>query len=139
MKALTDAIWGKCTSATDLYADIAGRLFKGRAPQGAEFPYVVFFVVTDNPDNAFAKDGDEAIVQFSAFSTQKDGNSEIEKIVSDLRAIYDDVSLTITGHTLIGFAWQNTVPMIEDLPATAGGTVEAWHYAVDYLATRQES
>ncbi len=137
MKALTDAIWGKCTSATDLYADIGGRLFKGRAPQGAEFPYVVFFVVTDNPDNAFAKDGDEAIVQFSVFSKTA-GNAEAENIVAHLRALYDDVALTITGHTLIGFAWQNTVPMADEI-ITPDGTVEAWHYAVDYLATRQES
>lgn len=137
MKALTDAIFAKCTSSTDLHADIGGRLFKGRAPQNAEFPYVVFFVVTDNPDNAFAKDGDELLVQFSVFSKDA-GDAEADNIVSHLRALYDDVALTITGHALIGFAWQNTTPIDEE-HATPDGTIGVRHRAVEYLATRQES
>ena len=131
MKALTDAIWGKCTSATDLYADIGGRLFKGRAPQGAEFPYVVFFVVSDIPEYPGGKTIEQVMVQFSIFAREDAGHAAVENILTHLRSLYDDCSLTITSNTLIYFIRGNFVPMHDEID-TKPGTTGVFHYMQEY-------
>ncbi len=130
MKALTDAIWGKCTSATDLYADIGGRLFKGRAPQGAELPYVVFFVVSSVPEKTYTDDLENALVQFSLFS-KTESIVEVEGMFSHLKALYDECDLSVTGYSAIWMRRQNATLMSEE-HVTPDGTVNVWHYAVDY-------
>ena len=136
MKALTTATYGKAAGSAFETA-IGGRLYKGWAPEGKAYPYAVYMVVTDAPDHVFAKDGDEALIQFSVFSSAS-SSAEVEDIVGYLRALYDDCALTVTGHVVIRFAWQNTTPGDED-HTTPDGTVHVWAYHVEYLVTRQKS
>ena len=129
MKALTTAIYGKI-SGSALATDIGGRLYKGRAPEGAEYPYVVYMVVADVPDKTFTEDFEDVLIQFSLFSSAS-GSTEVEKMFTDLKALYDECSLTITGSRLIWMKRVNATLMIED-HTTPSGTIEVWHYAVDY-------
>jgi hypothetical protein len=130
LKNLTTAIFGKCVEGTDLHADIGGRLFKGRAPEGTEYPYVVFMLISDVPENTFSEDLDDVVIQFSLFSLVS-SSAEVEDMFTHLKAIYDDCSLTISGSSLIWMKRQVAQLMAEE-HTTPSGTVEAWHYAVDY-------
>ena len=129
MKALTTAIYGKL-SGSALGTDIGGRLYKGRAPEGAEYPYVVFMLVSDVPDLTFSEKYQDVLIQFSLFSSAS-GSTEIEDMFTHLKTLYDECSLSPTNETLIYMMRGNTTLMIEG-HTTPAGTADVWHYAVDY-------
>lgn len=130
MKNLTTAIFGLMTSATSLYTDIGGRLFKSEAPEGAEFPYVVYFVVNDIPEYPGGKTIEQFLIQFSLFSSAS-STTEIEDMLTHLRTLYDDCSLTITDNTLIYFIRGNLTTMRDEI-TTPAGTVGVFHYVQEY-------
>lgn len=130
MKNLTTAIYGKMTSATDFYSDIGGRLYKGEAPQGAEFPYAVYFVVSDIPEYPGNKTIEWVLVQFSLFSSAS-GSTEVENMLTHLRSLYDNCSLTIASNTLIYFIRGNLTCLREEVDAPSGIT-GIWHYSQEY-------
>jgi hypothetical protein len=129
MKALSTAIFSKLAGST-LETDIGGRLFKGRADEGAEFPYAVFMVVSDVPEKTFTEDFENVLIQFSLFSSAS-SSGEIEDMYSHLKTLFDECSLTITGSTLVWMKRANAFLMVEDHTTTAG-TQQVWYYAVDY-------
>lgn len=129
MKALSTAIYGKL-SGSALASHIGTRLYKGRAPEGATYPYIVYMIVSDVPENTFTENLESVLIQFSIFSITS-GSTEVEDIYTDLKALYDDCTMTITGETLLYMLREHATLMVED-HTTTSGTVQAWHYAVDY-------
>ena len=136
MKSLTTAIFGLMTSSTALYADIGGRLFKGQAPQGMEYPYVVFMIISDVPDKTFTEDFEDILIQFSLFSSAS-SSGEVEDMFAHLKELYDECAMTIAAvshdvaNTLVWMKRQNATLMVED-EETPAGTRQIWHYAVDF-------
>lgn len=131
MKNLTTAIFAKCAVGTDLYNDVAGRLFNGRAPEGAEYPYIVFLLVSDVPDLTFSENYEDVIIQFSLFSSTIYDTTEVENMFTHLKALYDECVLSPTSETVIYMMRQNATLMSED-HTTLQGTVQIWAYHIDY-------
>lgn len=129
MKNLTTAIYGKL-SGSALASHIGTRLYKGRAPTNASYPYIVYNLISNYPDDTFSEDLENAIIQFSIFSTTS-GSTEAEDIYADLKTLYDDCTMTITGETLLYMMRTHAILMVED-HTTDSGTIKVWHYAVDY-------
>lgn len=129
MKNLTKGIYGKL-SGSALAAHIGTRMYKGRAPEGATYPYIVYLTVSDNPNLTFAEDFEDVIIQFSIFSATS-SSTEVEDIYTDLKALYDECTMTISGETLIWMVRQNANLMVED-HTVKSGLIQVWHYAVDY-------
>ena len=130
VKELSQAIFGKL-SGSALSAHIGTRLYKGRAPENAEYPYIVYMIVANRPDKTFNTNYEETLLQFSLFSAAS-GSTEVEDMYEDLIALYDECSMTITSQTLIWMRRENATLIVED-HTTPAGTVQVWHYAVDYL------
>jgi hypothetical protein len=130
MKAVTTAIFTKF-GGSSLDTAIGGRLYKGAAPDGAEFPYAVYGLVSDIPDNVFAKHGEEARFQFDLFSSAS-SSGEVEDLYTYLKALYDDCALTITSQTHICMKRELAFLSVEDYTTTAG-TQKVFHYVVDYM------
>jgi hypothetical protein len=135
MDELIKAIITKFSGST-ISSDVNGRVFLDRAPDGCEFPYIVFFVVSSVPDWQFSERFEDTLIQFSLFSNSESA-VEITTMLKDLRALLDDCSMSITGDTLLWFRRQNITTMVEDITTTAG-TQSVKHYAVDYEAKVQE-
>jgi len=141
MNNLLTAIYNK-TSDSDLSSDVGGRIFLDQAQLGTEFPYVVFFIVSAVPDNAFAQDGEDILIQFSLFSASKSA-TEITTMYGHLKALFDDCSLTIppTGTVTDALVWmrRDSLATLVDEVTTEAGTlgVKAWH--VDYTILTQEA
>jgi hypothetical protein len=133
---ILSAIYSKMNSSA-LSADVGGRIYPDEALPGCEFPYVVFFVVSAVPDNAFGKTGKDVMVQFDLFS-KSSGNVEITTMYSDLKALLDEATMTITSNTLVLMWETNLVTMMEDGPAQ-DGTERIRHWAVDYEIMTQAS
>jgi len=129
MLNLTTAIYGKATGSTFL-SYIGSRFYKGRAPANAQYPYVVYAVVTDVPDKTFTEDFEDVIIQFSLYSTAS-STTEIENMLTYLKALYDECEFNITDATLVWMKRSNVVFQVED-HTTPSGTAQAWAYYVDY-------
>ena len=129
MNNLLTAIMTKI-SGSALSTDVGGRIFLDQAPDGCDFPYVVFFIVTDAPEKTFSEDFENIIIQFSLFSASQ-GATEITTMYRDLKALFDECAMTITSNTLIWMKRTNLTTMREDV-TTPSGTVGVRHWAVDY-------
>lgn len=105
-----------------LSTDVGARMYLDQAPDGAALPYVVYSIVSSVPQDTFAEKLDETLVQFSLFS-ETAGAAEITDMYSDLRTLFDDATLTITGNTHIWCAFRNLVTMYES---------GVRHWAADY-------
>ena len=129
MKALTTAIYALFSTST-LASLIGGRLYKGQAPEGAEFPYATYGVISIVPERTFCEHYENVMVQFDLFSITS-SSSEVEDLYSALDALYDECSLSITGSTLVWMRRVNAILMIED-NTTPAGTQKVWAYHVDF-------
>jgi hypothetical protein len=129
LKNLSTAIYGKI-SGSAFATSIGGRLYKGRAPQNPTFPYVVYYLISDNPRNTFAERIEDVLIQFSIFSTAS-GSTEIEDIFANLKSLYDNCDLSIVGNTHLMMERQGASLTSGEMDVTAG-TGEYWQYDVDY-------
>jgi len=129
MNNLLSAIMTKL-SGSALYNDVGGRIFLDTAPEGTEFPYVAFFIVSGVPEYPSNKIMEDIIMQFSLFSASQ-GATEITTMHKDLKAILDDCSLSITDSTLIYFIRGNLSTMVEEI-TTQSGTATVKHWSQDY-------
>ena len=99
MKALTTAIFKKATGS-DFLNRIGSRLFKGRAPEAEIYPFAVFKIVSTSPEKTFTEDYENTTIQFSLFSSAA-STEELEEIYNDLKTLYDETELTVSGSKLI--------------------------------------
>ena len=129
MLNLTAAIWGRLAGSA-LSAHIANRMFKGQAPKGVDYPYAVFFVVSDVPDHTFTEDFEDVILQFSLFSMAS-GTTEIENMYDDLKTLYDECEFSIEEEELIWMRESNSIFLVED-HTTPMGTRRVWVYHVEF-------
>lgn len=107
--------------------NVGGRVFLDQAPDGAEFPYAVFFLVVGTPDDVFNKKGRDLLIQFSLFSASQ-GATEITNMYNDLHSLFDDAAFSITSNTLIWCRESNLTTMVEEITVNnAAQAVKAWH------------
>jgi len=104
MNEVFTAIFSKFkTPTSDLYSRIGGRLFLGEAPQGAEYPHVVYFLISGTTDWDFGAtmNFDEMVIQFNLFSN-KNSASEVNNMYDNLKTLYDWCTLSPgVGYTSI--------------------------------------
>jgi hypothetical protein len=91
----------------------------------------MYFVIVDVPNDLFVERMEEVTVQFSIFS-QASGTTEIEDIMTYLKALYDNCTLTITGNTFI-YMKRTGGCTLTDIPGdTTTGTGQYFQYDVDF-------
>jgi len=129
MLNILTAIKSKFTGSA-LSTSVGGRIYLDEAPQGAQFPYVVYSIVSGVPDDNFKTDMDEILFQVSLFSSST-GATEIATMYNDLKTLLDDAVLTITGWTNVMTSRQNLTTMTDEV-TTTDGLQKVKHWAVDY-------
>lgn len=134
MKALSQAIYSYSVNSAFSNA-IGGRFYKARAPEGTIYPYAIYLLVSDVPDNTFTENLEDVLIQFSLFSSAS-SSTEVEDMFTALKALYDDCALTITGSTLI-WMQRGLASLDPEEHTTQDGTVEVWHYSVEYSIKTQ--
>lgn len=125
---LTTGIYAK-TTGSSLSSNTGGRIFKGIAPPGAEFPYVVFSVESATPDRTFTEVFEDTLIQFDIYSKTSGSTSQIETLYNNLNTIYDESTLSITGSTLMWMRRTNA-SLIPNREVTPMGEETIWHYSV---------
>lgn len=132
MNYLLAAITTKFSGST-VSSDVGGRIFLDEAPEGTEFPYIVFNEVTNIPEYPGYQTMDEYLFDFSIYSDSQSA-SQVTTVLADLRTLLDDCSLTITGSTLVYFIRGNLTTLIEEI-TTPTGTGSVKHYIQEYSLT----
>ena len=110
--------------------DVDGRIFYKEAPQNSQFPYCVYFIISGIQDKTFTEHYTNTLIQFSLFSSSE-GATEIATMYKDLKALFDECSMTITSNTLVWMREQNLTTMSEEI-TTVDGLQKVEHWAVDF-------
>lgn len=133
MTNLLAALITKTTGST-LSTLVGGRIYTDEAPADATFPYVVLSIISTVPEYPANKTIENILLQFSLFSTSP-GLAEIGALLTALRALYDDASLTITDSTLV-YCIRESFGAFTLEAATPSGTTTIRQWTQDYsLAT----
>ncbi len=140
MKDLFQSLYGQfaATSGTPpvntaIYNDLGGQLFNTFAPQGTNYPFAVFQLVSDVPDWTFSDDEENIIVQFNIFDNSE-SSLNICNYFSDLDAIYHQAILTLTDYECI-YCFRELSHLLRD-NETEGGI---WQYMVQYRILLQKN
>ena len=124
MEVLLKGIYAKKAGST-LNTAIGGRLYVGSAPQKITFPYVVYDIITNTTMGVLQDTtGEEITLQFSIFSNKKTV-AEINTLFENLKTVYDECSLTITGYTHMRM-FRNFSSLIRDVENNI------WAYHIEY-------
>jgi len=127
MNELFTAIYNRFTNTTTtgFYNDVSGRMYLYNAPQGATFPYCVYFPVVDVSDVDFTDEREELLVQFNVFS-QNNSAAQAGTLLASCKTMFDDCSLTVTGWRHLEFARTNVYPNndYDQQPSIHGYSVE---------------
>lgn len=116
------------------YTAVNGRLFKGRAPTGAEYPYSAFMVVMAQPERTFSEDYRSIIVQFFHYSDDTLSAAECESINAACNDLFDECSLAITGARLEWMRIQDSPGAQPEQMPTANGMTDGWLAITEYEA-----
>ena len=130
MDNILKAIFAKAGAATNLYADVGGRIYLDEAPEGAAFPYVVISIVSSSPDYNFTDCLEDTAIQFSLYSDSS-SIAELATIYGHLKALFDESVLSITGSTCLHCRRKNFITMPIET-TTPSGTTLLRHWAVEY-------
>ena len=136
MNNLLTAIMTKCTGSA-LSTAVGGRIFLDEAPEGSEFPYVVFSIISGTPQDTFSEKIEETLIQFSLYSISS-GAAEITAMYAALKTLLDGQLLTITDNTCIWVMRQNLTTMIDEI-TTPSGTFGAKHWDAGYSIMGQKT
>ena len=99
MNVLKTGIYNKYNTSVDFKGAITG-LYYSEAPQGTAFPYVVYHIITGNPNNTYTEKAEHIVIDFLICSDD-DSSNEIDTIYDYLDTLYNDSILTVTGYNCI--------------------------------------
>ncbi len=127
MNKVFTAIYNKFNNnvAHGAYTSVGGRFYLNVAPQGATFPYVVFFSVADANEYDTSDETEDITIQFNIFS-QNNSVLEAGQILTNLKSLFDNCSLTVTNWRHLEMRRRNTYPNndYEQSPPIVGYSVE---------------
>jgi len=113
------------------YSAVNGALFEDRAPQGSNYPYVVWHIIDSPKERTFSEEMRDTLIQFDIFSSDS-SSVEIKNIYFHLSDLYDEKALSITGSTLICMREETMHVLPPEDETTPEGTRTIKHYIVDF-------
>ena len=134
MKNLLAGIMTKFTAST-VSGNVGGRIYFDQAPDGATYPYIVFSIIVGVPMDTFTEKITDTTIQFDMFSDSS-SVTEISTIYANLRALFDDATLTVSSNTFLRCTWQSMMATAESV-TTLGGIVGVKYWSADYLMTTE--
>lgn len=121
---------GTSGSPTALYTAIGGRMYPVKAPQGTEFPYVVYDQITSEDELDFNAQNEIFTMQFDVF-TQSDDPFSAGTIMGNLKTVYDNCDLTVTGWRSLYMVREFVVPN-NDLKEDSPDSIPIMGYSIQY-------
>lgn len=130
MTALLQAIMTKFTGSA-ASTDVGGRIYIDEPDvEEPTLPYIVLFIVSSTLEKTFTEEIRTTLIQFSIYDDKDASPAGIAKAYSDLKALFDDCSLTIppTGTVTDTLIWMTEEGLQTMMDPGSG----IRHWAVDY-------
>jgi hypothetical protein len=125
MKVVFTSIYSRFNTGTNsLKTAVGGRMYPHEAADAATMPYVVYYLVDDLNEYTFSDDTERINVQFSIYSDSNSPGQALD-LYENLKSLYDDAALTVTGYTVIRCQRGQMQLMRDEEMGT-------WHLFVDY-------
>lgn len=123
MKTLFTGIYNLFTTGSPaIYTDVGGRFYLTEAPQDTTFPYIVYYLVSNDYDYQFEEDFEEFVIQFNIFD-DKASPSNISDYYENLKTLFDWSSPTVSNYTVITFQREFSQLARDD---------DVWQWTVQY-------
>jgi hypothetical protein len=108
LKVFADAVFKRFNvdvEGATLKALATGGMFADEGPQKNSAPYIIYDLASDEPIRTFNVGGVAQLIEqpditFRCYAITK---AIVLNVVKELTAVYDDVSLTVTGFNMIRF------------------------------------
>ena len=116
------------TGASSLYVALDGGLYNTQAPQDTDYPYAVFYLISDIPHWTFDGTMENSLIQFTIY----DDNASVENVCSlftKLKTLYDFTTLTMTDY--------NSIYMKREF-SSLEKSEDVWQYVVQYRTEIEE-
>jgi len=123
------------TTGSGFYYDISGRMYHNAAPQGAAFPYCIYFLVDNIDELDFSDEREDLTMQFNIFS-QNSSALEAGNLLDSLETMFDNCRLTVTGWNHLEFK-RNMVHSNNDF--TQDPPIQGYSIEYDVLLERQRN
>lgn len=124
-------------SGSDLSTAVGGRIYSEDAPDGAALPYVIFIDPLAEQRDTFSERIEDISLQFSAFSDST-STVEIGGIYDNIRSLFDDATLSVSGWTNIMTVFESRFKNIERTSTETGEAILR-HWDVNYRLVVQEN
>jgi hypothetical protein len=129
MNYLKAAIYTKFTAKIGavypaVYTSVGGRFYYEDAPEDTAFPFIVYTIDDYEADYTFTSEFAEVEVCFDIYSSAS-SSSEVDTILSNLRTLFDDCSLSISGYRLVRFRFDKVTALHNMIDSR-------WRYSVRY-------
>lgn len=123
MKALFTGIYNLFTTGSPaIYTNLSGKLYLTEAPQNTTFPYMVYYLVSNDYDYQFVEDFEVFLIQFNIFDDNASA-SNIGTYFENLKTLYDWATPTVSGYSV--------VRMVREFAQLARDD-DVWQYSVQY-------
>lgn len=126
---LQKAVHASLAGDAALLALLGGAHVYDDVPRGVAYPYVTFGQSTERDWSTGSDDGREHLITLHVWSRAR-GHKEAHEIMSALREVLHDASLTVSGHRLINLRHE-----FSDALRDADG--ETYHGTVRYRAVTE--
>jgi len=99
MQVLFTGLYSKFSNNAALKAVVSG-MYLTEAIQGAEYPYIVYHLISNIADWTYTEDMENSLIQFSIFDNHNSSTTILD-IFEKLKTCYDWTTLTVTGYSSI--------------------------------------
>lgn len=123
MKDLFKGIYSKYTGST-LETNLTGGLHNTKVPQDTNYPYAVFYLISNVPHWTFDSIMENALIQFTIY----DSSSSVENIsslYSNLTNLYDDTELALDDYYSVYLKRESN---------SLENNADIWQYVINYRA-----
>jgi hypothetical protein len=135
---LSKSLYSKFTALNEggepnaFYTAINGKLYEDRVPDGTDFPYAVYHIISSVKERTFTEELRDTLIQLSIFSTSM-SSTEIKDLYYKAGDLFDEKALTITGSDLIWLREENLSTILTDETTPDGNNIIR-QYIIDYSA-----
>ena len=99
---LFKAIYSKATAAGNFNTAIGGRFYLSEAPKVVTFPYAVYHLISNVPDNYFGIEMHHSSrIQINLYDDDNSAAAGITDAFQYCTELFDDCTLTVTGDTFV--------------------------------------
>jgi len=109
MQQVSKAIIARYTAEALFKAALTGGLYDTESPQGTDYPYGVFQLISETDEHTFTDIKENCMVQFKIYSDVSDSSIELDLLLKKLLVAFNYCTLTVDDYTFLKMTKENII------------------------------